>query len=105
VKPERIDPKVTPTPKGDVRHGRRGGKPDVRLLGGYVVFDSPDAGLIVSLLPTLLHGEDTPPGLLCGLADARLAPAMRQMHGRSSLLVATHASVRVSRQARLRWSR
>ena len=28
-------------------------------------------------------GEDAPPGLLRGLADARLAPAMRQMHGRS----------------------
>ena len=26
-------------------------------------------------------GEDAPPGLLRGLADARLAPAMRQMHG------------------------
>jgi len=26
-------------------------------------------------------GEDTPPGLLRGLADAHLAPAMRQMHG------------------------
>jgi AraC-like DNA-binding protein len=129
VKPERIDPKVTPTPKGEVRHGRRGGKPDVRLLGGYFVFDSPDAGLLVSLLPTLVHvrgverlsvlvrlvgeessehrpgrdlvlgrlvevlliealrstsSEDAPPGLLRGLADARLAPAMRQMHGHLS---------------------
>ena len=26
-------------------------------------------------------GEDAPPGLVRGLADARLAPAMRQMHG------------------------
>jgi len=26
-------------------------------------------------------GEDAPPGLLRGLADARLAPAIRQMHG------------------------
>ncbi|MET0654211.1 MAG: AraC family transcriptional regulator [Pseudoxanthomonas sp.] len=126
VQPERIDPKLTPAPTGEVRHGTRGGKPDARLLGGYFMFDSADAGLLVSLLPTLVHvrgverlsvlvrlvgeesierrpgrelvlarlvevlliealrataGEDAPPGLLRGLADARLAPAMKQMHG------------------------
>lgn len=126
VTPERIDPKTTASAMGEVRHGTRGGKPDVRLLGGYFVFDSPDAGLLVSLLPTLMHvrgverlstlvrlvgdesiarrsgrdlvltrlvevlliealrstqGDDTPPGLLRGLADARIAPAMQQMHG------------------------
>ena len=26
-------------------------------------------------------GDETPPGLLRGLADARIAPAIRQMHG------------------------
>jgi AraC-like DNA-binding protein len=126
VKPERLDPKVTSAHLGEIRHGRRGGPPDVRLLGGWFVFDSPDAGLLVSLLPALVHvrgaerlsvlvrlvgeesserrsgrdlvltrlvevlliealrsaqGEDASPGLLRGLADARLAPAMRQMHG------------------------
>ncbi|MET0755122.1 MAG: AraC family transcriptional regulator [Pseudoxanthomonas sp.] len=126
VQPERVDPKLTPSPSGEVRHGTRGGKPDARLLGGYFMFDSPDAGLLVSLLPALVHvrgverlsvlvrlvgeesieqrpgrelvlarlvevlliealrataGEDAPPGLLRGLADARLAPAMKQMHG------------------------
>ncbi|MDI3284070.1 AraC family transcriptional regulator [Polyangium sp. 15x6] len=126
VTPERIDPKVTPAPTDEVRHGTRGGRPDVRLLGGYFVFDSPDAALLVSLLPALLHvrgverlsvlvrlvgeeskeqragrdlvltrlveilliealrstsGDDAPPGLLRGLSDARLAPAIRQMHG------------------------
>jgi AraC-like DNA-binding protein len=55
VRPERIDPMVASTPIGEVRHGRRGGRPDVRLLGGYFVFDSPDAGLLVSLLPSLVH--------------------------------------------------
>jgi AraC-like DNA-binding protein len=125
VKPELVDPKAMAKPTGEVRHGTRGGRPDVRLLGGYFVFDSPDASLLVSLLPTVVHvrgverlsllvrlvgeesverrsgrelvltrlvevlliealraptGEDTPPGLLRGLADARLAPAMRQMH-------------------------
>ena len=126
VPPERIDPKVTPAPTGEVRHGTRGGRPDVRLLGGYFVFDSPDAALLVSLLPRVVHvrgverlsmlvrlvgeesneqragrdlvltrlvevlliealrstsGDEAPPGLLRGLADARLAPAIRQMHG------------------------
>jgi AraC-like DNA-binding protein len=125
VRPERIDPKVTASPTGEVRHGTRGGPPDVRLLGGYFVFDSPDAALMVSLLPGIVHvrgverlstlvrlvgdestaqrsgrnlvltrlvevlliealrstsGEDAPPGLLRGLADLRLAPAIRQMH-------------------------
>jgi AraC-like DNA-binding protein len=125
VKPERIDPKVTAAPTGEVRHGRRGGRPDVRMLGGYFSFDSPDAALLVSLLPALLHvrgverlsvlvglvadeskeqrsgrdlvlerlvgvlliealrssaREDAPPGLLRGLNDARLAPAIRHMH-------------------------
>lgn len=125
VRPERIDPKVSPSPTGEVRHGTRGGRPDVRLLGGYFLFDSPDAALLVSLLPALLHlrgvarlavlvqlvadesiehrsgrdlvltrlvevlliealrstsEDDAPPGLLRGLADARLAPAIRQMH-------------------------
>ncbi|XXU38259.1 AraC family transcriptional regulator [Sorangium sp. So ce1000] len=129
VRPERIDPKVTPAPTGEVRHGTRGGRPDVRLLGGYFVFDSPDAALMVSLLPALVHvrgverlsvlvrlvgeesneqkagrdlvltrlvevmliealrstsGDDAPPGLLRGLADARLAAAIRQMHGQLS---------------------
>ena len=106
--------------------GGQDGPPDVRLLGGYFVFDAPDAALLVSLLPALIHlrgarrlttlvhmvaeeageqrsGRDVvlmrlvevllievlrstpdraaPPGLLRGLADARLADAMREMHG------------------------
>ncbi len=126
VTPVLIDPKLAPAPTGEVRHGTRGGRPDVRLLGGYFVFDSPDAALLVSLLPALVHvrgtarlsvlvrlvaeeskerrsgrdlvmtrlvellliealrstsGDDAPPGLLRGLADARIALAMRQMHG------------------------
>jgi AraC-like DNA-binding protein len=131
VTPERIDAKsaaasAAASAAGEVRHGTRGGRPDVRILGGYFVFDSPDAGLLVSLLPALVHvrgverlstlvrlvgdeslaarsgrdlvlgrlvevlliealratsSDDAPPGLLRGLADARLAPALRQMHG------------------------
>jgi AraC-like DNA-binding protein len=125
VTPVHFDPKVTSTHLGEVRHGTREGNPDVSLLGGWFVFDSPDAALLVSLLPALVHvrgaerlsalvrligeesserrsgselvltrlvevlliealrsmsREDVPPGLLRGLADAQLAPAMRQMH-------------------------
>lgn len=129
IAPEHIDAKAGAPRSGEVRHGTRGGRPDVRLLGGYFVFDSPDAALLVSLLPAMVHvrgverlsalvrlvgdeavaqrsgrdlvlrrlvevlliealrsiaGEDAPPGLLRGLADARLAPAIRQMHAQIS---------------------
>ena len=125
VTPAPIDPKVSARPTGEIRHGNRNGPPDVRLLGGYFVFDSPDAALLVSLLPALVHvhgaerlsvlvrlvneeskeqrsgrdlvltrlvevlliealraapGENAPPGLLRGLADPRLALAIRDMH-------------------------
>jgi AraC-like DNA-binding protein len=126
VKPAFVDPKTAPAPLGEVRHGRRGGRPDVRLLGGYFAFESPDASLLVSLLPALVHvrgverlstlvklvneesserrpgrelvlarlvellliealrskpDDDAPPGLLRGMADARMAAAMRHIHG------------------------
>ena len=127
VTPVHFDPNVTSTHTQEIRHGSRGGRPDVRLLGGWFAFDSPDASLLVSLLPALVHvrgverlsvlvrlvgeessakrsgrdlvltrlvevlliealrsapAEDAPPGLLRGLSDARLAPAIRQMHER-----------------------
>jgi AraC-like DNA-binding protein len=110
---------------GEVRHGIQSGPPDVRLLIGYCVFGSPDAVLLVSLLPQLMHvrgerrlatlvqlvGEESrelrpardvilarllevlliealrsaagtaaSPGLLRGLADDRLAVALRRLH-------------------------
>ncbi len=112
---------------GLVRLGNQDGPPDVRVLLGYCTFGSPDAALLVSLLPRLIHvcGEErlttllqlvneesrasrlgrdvilarlaevlliealrstsraeAPPGLLRGLADERLAGALRQMHER-----------------------
>ncbi|UVC09147.1 AraC family transcriptional regulator [Rhizobium sp. TH2] len=123
--PAFIDPKTAPAPTDEVRHGRPDGEPDVRLLGGYFIFDSRDVGLLVSMLPTLVHVRgaarlstlmrlvaeeadeqrtgrdlvlsrlvevmlvealrsvqgDAPPGLLRGLGDARLAAAIRLMHG------------------------
>lgn len=121
-----VDPLARPSPEGEIRHGRRDGPPEMRMLGGYFAFDSPDAGLMVSLLPSVLHvrgverlpllvqlvrgesieqragrelvlsrlvevlliealrcapGDTAPPGLLRALADARLAMAIRDMHG------------------------
>jgi len=125
--PTRIDARqaAASTSTTGLRHGRPDGPPDVRLLGGWFLFDSPDPALLVSLLPAVVHvrgvdrlsllvallgeeanaeqpgrevvlarlvdllliealrstsGRDAPAGLLRGLADARLAPALRQMH-------------------------
>lgn len=110
---------------GEIRHGIQEGAPDVRLLVGYCVFGSPDAGLLAPLLPQLVHvrgdarlgsivqlvGDEFraarpardvlltrllevlliealrsgahdagTPGLLRGLADTRLALALRRLH-------------------------
>jgi len=54
--PKRIDPATAAlTPGDDIRHGRADGPADVRLRGGYFAFDSPDAALLVSLLPAMIH--------------------------------------------------
>jgi AraC-like DNA-binding protein len=112
---------------GLVRIGQQEGPPDTRILLGYCAFGSPDAELLVSLLPQMVHvrGEarltmlvrlvdeesragrpgrevvlarlvevlliealrttahaEAPPGLLRGLADARIAGALRCIHER-----------------------
>ena len=41
--------------QGLVRLGSQDGLPDVRVLLGYCTFGSPDATLLVSLLPQLIH--------------------------------------------------
>ena len=127
AKPALVDARAAASAAvGEVRYGRRGGRPDVRLLGGYFAFESPDAALLVSLLPAVVHvrgverlaalvklvgeeagerrpgrepvlarlvellliealrskpDENAPPGLLRGMADARVASAMRHIHG------------------------
>jgi hypothetical protein len=45
VTPELIDPKVAAARTGEVRHGTRGGRPDVRMLGGYF-----DPGVVAVIL-------------------------------------------------------
>jgi AraC-like DNA-binding protein len=112
-------------PDDEVRVGSANGPPDVRMMVGHCVFGSPDASLLVSLLPQLVHvrgerrlstlvdlvreesrerrparavvlarllevlliealrsteGTGAWPGLLRGLADKRLAVAIRRMH-------------------------
>ena len=111
--------------EGKFSVGREEGPVDVRMLVGRLDFGSPDAALLVSLLPKMLHvhgetrlttlvelvreeshaqrpardvvlarllevlliealrasaGTGASQGLLSGLADARLAVAIRQMH-------------------------
>lgn len=52
--PRHIDPTAAEAGE-EIRHGRPDGPADVRLRGGYFVFDSPDAALLVSLLPAMIH--------------------------------------------------
>lgn len=104
VTPTFIDPKAPPAPTDELRHGRPHGDPDVRLLGGYFVFDSPDADLLVSLLPALVHvrgaerlaalvrlvGAETSaqrPGrdlVLSRLAEVMLVEALRSTQGENA---------------------
>ncbi|WP_369977251.1 AraC family transcriptional regulator [Xanthomonas bundabergensis] len=50
-----IDPKRVPGGQGERRHGDPDGAPDMRSLGGAFLFDSAQAGLLVSLLPAVVH--------------------------------------------------
>lgn len=120
-----IDPLAVTKKDGETRHGDPDGKPNYRALVGHFTFGSPDAALLVSLLPRFIHihgekrfitivelvseearaarparemilehlmkillvealrssaGAKTPAGLLRGLADNRLAVAIRLLH-------------------------
>jgi AraC-like DNA-binding protein len=59
-RPKKVDPHAEASPTGEVRHGTQDGPPDVRLLGGYFVFGSQDAALLVSLLPQQIHVRGEP---------------------------------------------
>ena len=112
---------------GEFRIGDAGNPIDARMMAGHCSFGSPDAALLVSLLPQLVHvrgeqrlttlvqlvreetreqrparevvlsrllevlliealrstaGTNASPGLVRGLADSRLAAAIRGMHER-----------------------
>jgi AraC-like DNA-binding protein len=53
--PEDTDASPVALPGGGFRLGLPDGSPDVQLLVGHCVFGSPDASLLVSLLPELVH--------------------------------------------------
>nr|WP_272214261.1 cupin domain-containing protein [Marinicella sp. W31]MDC2878854.1 cupin domain-containing protein [Marinicella sp. W31] len=55
AQPVFIDPKADPLPDGAVRYGRQEGPADLRQFGGWFSFASPDAGLLVALLPRMIH--------------------------------------------------
>lgn len=123
--PHALDADPVRLPHGEFRLGDTEGPAQTMLLVGHCAFDSPDAALLVSLLPRLIHirgeqrlstivqlvggesraqrpGRDVvlahllevlliealrssavtaaSPGLLRGLADERLAQALRRMH-------------------------
>lgn len=60
VEPQLVEPAAIATEELELRHGALEGEPDMRMLGGYFVFDSPDTALLVALLPPVIHvrGED-----------------------------------------------
>jgi AraC-like DNA-binding protein len=53
--PVLMDPRSARDTAEELRHGQRSGSPEVRMLGGAFEFDAPDAALLASLLPVLLH--------------------------------------------------
>lgn len=55
VEPQPVDPAAIAGQDHALRHGAQEGEPDVRMLGGYFVFDSPDTALLVTLLPPIIH--------------------------------------------------
>ena len=127
--PPRGHDTLAPVPlgHGEFRLGPADAVVDLRMVAGHCSFGSPDASLLVSLLPQLVHvrgeqrlatlvqlvreetreqrpardvvlsrlmevlliealrstaGTTAPPGLVRGLADTRLAAAIRGMHER-----------------------
>lgn len=125
AQPVFLDPFNVASEHRELRYGDQDGSSEMRSLGGAFLFDCADPGLLVSLLPTVVHvrgsarlsqlvqmvGEESaeqkpgsefmlsrlaelllveamrsattgsaPAGLLQGLADERLARALKQMH-------------------------
>lgn len=55
VVPAKEDTLPVRLPSGEHRHGPHRGEPNVRALIGHCTFGSPDANLLVSLLPRFVH--------------------------------------------------
>ena len=58
LEPAAEDTPPVARPNGEFRLGVQRGPPDVRMLLGHCTFGSPDAALLVSLLPRLVHLRD-----------------------------------------------
>jgi AraC-like DNA-binding protein len=125
--PDALASKPVQLANGEFRLGEQDAPADVRMLIGHCSFASPDAALLVSLLPRMVHvrgeprlatlvqlvidesraqrpardvilarllevlliealrsstGSEASPGLVRGLADCRLAAALKCMHER-----------------------
>ncbi|MBL0940407.1 MAG: AraC family transcriptional regulator [Gemmatimonadaceae bacterium] len=59
VRAVRMDPQASAARVGEMRYGTPRGKADVIMLGGWFEFESPNAALLVSLLPSLVHLRDS----------------------------------------------
>lgn len=57
--PVHLDPRAVAGARRELRYGERKGPPDMRSLGGSFLFDAADPGILVSLLPTLIHVRDS----------------------------------------------
>ncbi|SOZ40024.1 AraC family transcriptional regulator (fragment) (plasmid) [Cupriavidus neocaledonicus] len=55
VPPAYMDPNQVREARGELRYGEQTGQPDMRSLGGSFLFDCADPGLLVSLLPEVVH--------------------------------------------------
>lgn len=82
--PVRIDPRTAPSAEGEVRYGRADAPPDVRQFGGSFHFGSPDATLLVSLLPRMIHIRGAP--RLAQLVRLVGEEAAREAMGRELIL-------------------
>lgn len=79
----RIDARAEP-PQQEVRHGRQGGPPDMRQFGGWFTFGAPDADLLVTLLPRMIHIRAAP--RLAQLVQMLGCEVMRDDIGRTLIL-------------------
>lgn len=82
--PLRTNPRTLPPPDGEIRYGQRDGPADVRQFGGWFSFGSPDAGLLVALMPRMIHVRGVP--RLTQLVRLVGEEAARQDMGRDLIL-------------------
>ncbi len=57
--PVHLDPNAVASARREIRYGEPKGLPDMRSLGGAFLFDAGDPGLLVSLLPRVVHIRDS----------------------------------------------